>query len=71
MSMWNFNTNDFDDEEDEEDELPRGFIIRPTSDVCPKGHIDWEIVQDMKLGLIKRCRQCGFIDRDFKGQIIE
>jgi len=56
--------------EDEQKEHRRGFIPPPTKDVCPKGHIDWETVQDPAGRLIKRCRLCGAIDKSYVGKVI-
>jgi hypothetical protein len=55
---------------EEKEESRRGFIPPPTKDACPKGHIDWETVQDPTGRLIKRCRLCGSLDKSYVGKVI-
>lgn len=56
---------------EEEAEKPRrSFVLPPTKDACPKGHIDWETVRSPAGGLIKRCRLCGAIDKSFVSKVV-
>lgn len=53
------------------EEPRRGFVLPPTKDACPKGHLDWETVRGPTGKLIKRCRLCGAIDKSFVGKVIQ
>lgn len=55
----------------EKEKPRRGFILPPTKDACPKGHIDWETVRGPTGGLIKRCRRCGAIDKSFVSKVVK
>jgi hypothetical protein len=57
--------------EEEKEKPRRGFILPPTKDACPKGHIDWETVRGPTGGLIKRCRRCGAIDKSFVSKVVK
>ena len=49
--------------------IKRSFTTRPMNERCPKGHLDWKVVQRGDR-LIMRCHQCG-AERPFDLKLIK